>query len=115
LSSNGELTATPLGPLITDRFLLFNAHNLGVSVSTRVFRALTVAGGYSRFTSSTTRFAGGTLNTGDHYNVRTEYRLRKFVLLGGFNRSMQEVSTIPGGPRLVNSYYVSFSRWFNVF
>ena len=111
----GELTATPLGSLITDRFLLFNARSLGVGASSRLFRSLTVTGGYSKFKSSTTRAGAGTSNSGDHYNVRAEYRLRKFTLQGGFNRSMQEVSTVPGGPRLVNSFYVSFSRWFNVF
>jgi hypothetical protein len=114
-TSTGELTASPLAPLITTDFMLFNARSMAVSGSTTLFRRMSVGGGYARFKSSTTRIGVGTSNTGDRYNVRAEYRLRKFSLIGGFNRSMQEVSSVPDGPRLVNSYYVSFSRWFNVF
>jgi hypothetical protein len=113
-TSTGELTASPLAPLITTDFMLFNARSLAVNASTNL-RRLSFGGGYARFTSSTTRTGVGTFNTGERYNVRTEYRLRRFSLTGGFNRSTQEVSSVAGGPRTVNAYYVSFSRWFNVF
>jgi hypothetical protein len=115
LNSEGGLTATPVGPIISEDFLLFNARSLGVGASTRLFRRVNVSGGYSKFTSSTTEGALGTLNSGSRYNVRTEYRLRKFSFIGGFNRAEQEVSLVPGGPRVINSYYLSFTRWFNVF
>ena len=42
-------------------------------------------------------------------------RMRRLHILGGFDRAVQEASAVPGGPRAVNSYYVSLSRWFNVF
>ncbi|HEX7961731.1 MAG TPA: hypothetical protein VF493_17550 [Terriglobales bacterium] len=114
-SSTGELTASPLAPLITNDFMLFNARSLAVNISTSLFRRMSLGGGYARFTSSTTRTGADTFNTGERYNVRTEYRLRSFSLICGFNRSTQEVSTVAGGPRVVNAYYASFSRWFNVF
>jgi hypothetical protein len=113
-TATGELTANPLVPLLTRDFLLFNARSLSVNGSTNLFRRMSVGGGYARFTSNTTRTGVGTFNSGERYNVRTEYRLRRFSLTGGFNRSTQEVSSIAGGPRVVNAYYVSFSRWFNV-
>jgi hypothetical protein len=114
-TSTGELTATPLGPLFTNAFMLFDARSWSVNASTILFRRISIGGGYAWYTSDTTRLAGTLLSTGDRYNVRVDYRLRKFSLIGGFNRSMQEVSTIAGGPRIVNAYYVSVSRWFDVF
>jgi hypothetical protein len=113
-TSSGELTANPFAPFVTPDFLLFNARSMSVNASTNLFRRMSLGGGYARFTSSTTRTGVGTFNSGERYNVRTEYRLRKFSLTGGFNRSTQTVSSVVGGPRLVNAYYVSFSRWFNV-
>ncbi len=101
--------------MLTRDFLLFDARSLSVNAATNLFRRMSVGGGYAQFTSSTTRAGVGTLNSGERYNVRMEYRLRRFTLTGGFNRSTQEVSSVAGGPRVVNAYYVSFSRWFNVF
>lgn len=115
LTSTGVLTATPVGSLITNDFLLFNARSFSVSASTDLFRRVSIMAGYSRFNSSTTQLAVGKFVEGDRYNFRTEYRLRKFSFIGGFNRSMQDASNIAGGARLVNSYYFSLSRWFNVF
>lgn len=115
LNSSGGLTSAPGGSVITDDFLLFNARSWGANASTRLFRRVTLAGGYSQFRSSTTEGSAGSSSVGDRFNVRTEYRLRKFSFVGGLNRSTQEVSTVFGGSRTVNSYYVSFSRWFNVF
>ena len=115
LNSTGGLTATPIGSLITDDFILFNARSYAINGSTLLFRRVTVFGGYAKFNSTTAATTLSARNQGDRYNARMEYRLRKFSLIGGFNRSAQDLSTIPGGPRIVNSYYMSFSRWFNVF
>lgn len=116
LTTSGDLTPTPVGSLLTNDFLLFNARSTGVSAGARVFRRLSVTAGFAKFTSNTLQSGDpGLFSSGKRYNVRTEYRLRKFSVIGGFNRSMQDVSTITGGPRLVNSYYMSLSRWFDVF
>jgi hypothetical protein len=115
LTSAGVLTATPIASLISNDIMLFDARSVSLTASTHLFRRLTFGGGYARFRSSTQLRTDGVLNNGERYNFRTEYRLRKFSLVGGFSRSMQDVSTVPGGPRLVNSYYLSLSRWFNVF
>lgn len=115
LSSTGALTATPLGSLISNDFLVFDARSIAFNASTRLFRRVSVSGGYANVASSTTQNQFGAFNNGDRFNVRADYRLRRFSVAGGFDRAMQEVSTLPGGPRVVNSYYLSLSRWFNVF
>lgn len=115
LTAGGGLTATPEGPLITNDFVYFNAKSFGFSGSTVLFRRVTLVGGYTNVFSSTSQANLGTSNSGDRYSVRMEYRLRKFSIVGGFNRSMQDLSAVSGPPRVVNSFFISFSRWFNVF
>ncbi len=115
LGANGTLIATPLGSIISDYFLTFDARSYGVNASTQLFRILTVFGGYTNVSSSTMRKALGTFNNGDRYHARLTLRMRRLYILAGFDRAVQEASAVPGGPRAVNSYYVSLSRWFNVF
>ena len=114
-TSTGVLTPTPIGSLLTDEFVLFNGRSWSANASTLLFRRMSLAAGYSQFRSETTRLDAGILDRGSRYNFRTEYRLRKFTFIGGYNRSWQDVSTLPQGPRIVNSYYMSVLRWFNVF
>jgi hypothetical protein len=114
LNSEGGLTPTPVG-LIGEDLMLFNARSWSASASTRLFRAMSVTGSYSQFNSSITQTGAGSFNSGTRYNIRSEYRLRKFAFLSGFSRSSQEVSFVPGGPRVINSYYLSISRWFKAF
>jgi hypothetical protein len=115
LSANGTLTATPLSPVISDEFLTFDARSFGVNASTRLLRRVTVSGGYAKVSSSTIQQSLGTFNNGNQYYARLDLRLRKLLIQGGFNRAVQEASAVPGGPQTVNSYYMSLSRWFNVF
>jgi|WetSurMetagenome_2_1015567.scaffolds.fasta_scaffold66731_2 hypothetical protein len=115
LGATGTLVATPLGSIISDYFLTFDARSFSVNASTQLLRILTVFGGYTSVSSSTMRKELGTFNNGDRYHARLTLRMRQLQIIGGFDRSVQEVSAIPGGPRAVNSYYVSLSRWFNVF
>jgi hypothetical protein len=114
-TSNGVLVPTPIGSLLTDQFLLFNGRSWNVNASTLLFRHLSLTGAYSQFRSETIRLNTGLLDEGNRYNFRSEYRLRKFTFIGGYNRTWQDVSNLPLGPRVVNSYYMSVLRWFNVF
>ena len=115
LAYDGTLTATPPGSIISDDFLTYNARSYGVNASTRLFRIVTVSGGYTNVSSSTVRRTSETLNDGDRYFARLQVRFRRLTILGGYNRAAQEASAVPGGPRVVNSFYVSLSRWFQVF
>lgn len=114
-NSSGELTATPIGSLITDDFMLFNATSYAASVSTRLFRRVSLSGSYSKFTSKNAQGGFAVVNSGNRFTTRAEYRLRKFSIIGGFSRSMQSLSAATGKPRVVNSYSVRLSRWFNIF
>jgi hypothetical protein len=114
-NSSGGLTSTPIGSIITTDFLLFNADSYGLTASTVFFRRFWVVGGYANFNSDSFSKTATRINNGNRFTGRTEYRLRKFAIIGGFSRSEQDISTIPGGPRIVNSFYLSLSRWFNIF
>jgi len=115
LAANGTLTATPLGSILSDYFLTFDARSFGIYANTQLFRIVTLSGGYANVSSSTIRKALGTFNNGDRWNARLALRVRQLYIQAGFTRAVQEASAVPGGPRSVNSYYVSLSRWFNVF
>jgi hypothetical protein len=115
LGVNGTLTATPVGSILSDYFLTFDARSFSVSTSTQLFRVLSISGGYTNVSSSTIRQAIGTFSNGDRYNARITLRMRRLYIVAGYDRARQKSSVVPGGPRAVNSYYVSLSRWFNVF
>jgi hypothetical protein len=115
IGADGTLTPTPLSSTISEYFLTFDARSYGVYAGTRFFGGrVTVNGGYTNVSSNTLQKALGTFNYGDRYNARFELKLRQLKLIGGFDRAVQEASAVPGGPRTVNSFYVSLSRWFNV-
>jgi hypothetical protein len=115
LGANGTLTPTPLGSLFSDYFLTFNARSYALIASTQWFRVLTLSGSYTKVSSSAVRNLSDTFNNGDRYSARLALRLRRLYIIGGFDHAVQTSSTIPGGPHSVNSYYVSLSRWFNIF
>jgi hypothetical protein len=104
-----------LGSLITNDFMYFNARSYSGSFSTLLLRRISLTAGYANVYSSTQQKLLGVSNSGQRYGTRMEYRLRKFSIIGGFSRNQQEISTVGGLPRVVNSYYVSLNRWFNVF
>jgi hypothetical protein len=115
LLADGTLTATPLSSSLSDYYLTFNARSYGAYASVLLFRRLTLSGSYSNVSSNTVRKALDTFNNGDRVYARLSYRMRRLYIQGGFSRGVQESSAISGGPRTVNSYYVSLSRWFDVF
>ncbi len=115
LGADGTLTATPLGSVISDYFLTFDARSYGLYASTQLFRMLTLSSAYTNVSSSTIRKAIGTFNNGDRISARLAFRMRRLYIQAGFSHAVQESSAVSGGPRVVNSYYVSLSRWFNVF
>jgi hypothetical protein len=115
LSTSGALIPTQPGGVIVADLLLYNARSYNASASTTLFRRISVSGGYSWFASDMQSSLSGALNTGSSYNARVQYRVRKFQLGGAYSHTQQETSTLVGGPRMINSFYLSLSRWFNVF
>jgi hypothetical protein len=115
LTSAGVLTSVPLGSLITDDIFYFDAKSYSFVFTVIPLPHLTVTGGYVNVFSSSRQRLTGVTNSGERYHTRFEYRLRKFSIIGGFTRNVQDISTVAGGARVVNSYYLTLSRWFNVF
>jgi hypothetical protein len=115
LGANGTLIAAPLGSIISNDFMTFNARSFGVNAGTRLFRKLNLNGGYTKVSSSTIQTPLSTFDNGNRYYANLELRLRRLDILGGFDRAVQETTAVPGGPRTTNSFYVSVARWFNIF
>jgi hypothetical protein len=115
INSNGTLVPTATGPLFTPDFVYFDAKSVGISASKRFFRKLLVSFSYSQVQSSTEQKLGLNANSGERYTVNTTYNFRKVSFNGGYTRSSQAFSTLIGGPRVVNSYFFSINRWFNIF
>jgi hypothetical protein len=115
LGANGILIPTPVGSILSPYFLTFNARSYAANASTQLFRILTLSGSYTNVSSSAIRNTLGTFNNGHRFTTRLSLRMRRFYFIAGFDRAVQESSVVPGGPRAVNSFYVSLSRWFNVF
>jgi hypothetical protein len=114
LTSTGQVVATPLAPAISGYNYVFNAKSLGVNASTMIRRVI-LNGGYTKISSDTKAGGFGVITNGDRYFANAIYQLRRFELQGGYSRINQDVSSIPGGPRNINTYYITLSRWFNVF
>jgi len=94
--------------------VLYDARSYGGGVSYRPFRRATISANYNKARSST---AGPTLTTGFHstiFNARFQYRLRKLDVDANFTQFEQSIRT-GALPTTINSYYIRFSRWFNLF
>jgi hypothetical protein len=115
LSANGTLVPSQLPSLVPDNTYVYNANVWGVNGSAALFRRLVFSGGYTNVASDTRAGLFATASNGDRYFTRMDYTLRKFAIQGGFSRVIQAVSTIPGGPRETNAFFVTLTRWFNVF
>lgn len=120
LSATGVLVPSPGGPLFTPEFLYFNAKAWGVSANKLFFRRLAISAAYTQVESSSERLAFTNANSGDRWGVTTSYRFRKLSFQGGFSQVNQlfKITPLiapPVAARVVDSYYVSVSRWFNLF
>jgi hypothetical protein len=116
LTPSGVLTPTPLAAVISpDDLLLFNASSWGISLGMSPVRRLTVTGSFSSAYSDTLAHSRLSINQGERYNLRTDYRLRKLVFSGAFSRVWQGISATGAPPVVLNSYYFGVSRWFDIF
>lgn len=115
LSASGTLVPTPIGGVITPDVLLFNGRSYGASLAATPIKRLTVSGYYTNVRSDTLSNALFSFNRGQRYSTLVEYKLRKLEFRGGFTRTQQDVSAAGTLPAVVNSYFFSISRWFNIF
>jgi hypothetical protein len=116
LTSSGVLSPTPLASVISpEDLLLFNATSWGMSIGATPIRRLTLTASYSSFESDTLARSRLSMNRGERYNARLDYKLRKLIFRAGFSRTWQGISASGAPPVVLNSYYFGISRWFEVF
>ncbi|MFB3920963.1 MAG: hypothetical protein ACE145_04535 [Terriglobia bacterium] len=115
LTSAGLIEVPPdVPPPLLRLPVLYDAKSYGGGASFRPFRRATISAGYNRARSAT---AGPVLSTGFQstiFNSRFQYRLRKLDVEGNYTRFKQDITTA-ALPAVINSYYIRFSRWFNLF
>jgi len=115
LTSTGlvEVPAGVPAPLLQSP-ILYDAKSYGGGVSIRPFRRSVVSVNYNQARSAT---AGPSVSSGFQstiFNARFQYRLRKLDVDANFTKFEQSIRT-GTLPAVVNSYYIRFSRWFNIF
>jgi hypothetical protein len=116
----GVLVPTPVAPFLTPSYSYFNGKSLSFNAGKTFFRRLTCSASYTQVQSSTERPGNGYANSGDWWGFNSVYHFRKLTFQGGFTQvnQMFRVTPVVGPPaptQVVNSFYVSVSRWFNVF
>ncbi len=115
LSPTGILTPSPLTPLVTDDYLLFNAKSFAVSASALFRGRISLVGTYDRTWSETNSDVFRSQNEGDRYYLRLRYKVRKLWIGGTYKRVEQSITANGQPPRMVNSFSVEITRWFDVF
>lgn len=100
-------------PLLTN-VLLYNAKSYGGAFGATLKR-MNLSVSYGKAISDLTGSTGLLNNGSTILNTRLQYRVRKMYFDSGFTRFQQSIGTGGAPPSMINSYYVGFSRWFNVF
>jgi hypothetical protein len=116
LTSSG-LVSVPVGlpaGTVTD-LVAYGGTGYGFGAGTLLFKRLSLAAGYNRNNSSTSGMAVNSSFNGSSENVRLHYRLRKVILDAGYSRLSQDSLSTLNTHTAINSFFIGFSRWFNLF
>ncbi|MBI4166264.1 MAG: hypothetical protein HY508_11085 [Acidobacteria bacterium] len=115
LTSIGLVELPPgVPPTLLQQPILYDAKSYGGGASFQPFRRFTVSAHYNKAHSAT---AGPAIDSGFQstiFNARLMYRLRKLNVEGNFTKFRQSINT-GALPAEINSYYIRFARWFNIF
>jgi hypothetical protein len=115
LTSSGLVELPPgVPPSVILLPVLYDATSYGGGASVRPFRRGVFSVSYNKAHSATAAFTRNTGFDSTIFNARFTYRLRKMNLEANFTRFEQNIST-GTLPAMINSYYIRFSRWFNIF
>lgn len=102
-------------PLVTNNFLYSSGHSFSASGSVRLRHKLIFTGAYSKSYSNLNSTTSHNKNENSSYFTQLDWHLRKMIFMAGFSRTEQTSTTTGSQPYMVNSIYLRFSRWFNVF
>ncbi|MDT8067446.1 MAG: hypothetical protein ROO76_04700 [Terriglobia bacterium] len=117
LTYSGDLVPTPIGGVFTNDIVTVDGRSYTISGSAYPVSRMTLTGYYSKVKSNTSSLLNlvNSMNNGDRYAARIEYRVRKMSLIGNYNRTTQVITAANPNGVTVNSYSFTVSRWFNVF
>jgi hypothetical protein len=122
--SDGQALATGAGlvgvpvpsPVLpSDLVNLFGGKSYSVGLSSTPVKKLILSAAYSRSNSNTISNGIQSANENSQYNALLQYQLRKLNFVSGYSRLEQGFSNTGTQPEVVSSYYMGFSRWFNLF
>jgi hypothetical protein len=101
------------GDLVTQEYQ-YGAKSFGLGAGAAIKRSVWTLS-YSKSHGDAFGGAIPTIFESRSLNARLQYRLRKMYLNAGFTRFEQSFGVARSLPVDVNTYYVGFTRWFNVF
>ena len=116
LTSSG-LVSLPVGlpsGAVSD-LVSYGGTGYGFGAGTLLFKKLSLSAGYNRNNSGTSGQALNSSFDGYSENARLHYRLRKIILDAGYSRIVQDSFSTLNTHTAINSYFIGFSRYFNLF
>jgi hypothetical protein len=122
--SDGQALATgaglvgipvPIPVLPSDLVNLYGGKSYSFGLSSVPTKKLILAATYAKSTSNTISNGITSANENSQYNALLQYQLRKLNFISGYSRLDQGFSNTGTQPEVVSSYYMGFSRWFNLF
>jgi len=94
--------------------ILYDGKSYGAGLSVSPFRRFTFSANYNKARSRTLGLETPLGFQSTILYTRLQYRFRKLYIDGNFTRFEQGITT-GSLPAVINSYYIRFSRWFNLF
>ncbi len=105
----------PPGTIPADWLILYGGTSQGFSLSGNPIRNLSLGASYSKNRSNTDTGGVASWNRTEQVNAILNYRVRKLMFTAGYGRVVQGFSASGLPPGNVNSFFIGFTRSFNLF
>jgi hypothetical protein len=117
LQIGNGLTPTPVpGPILLPNLLvLYGGSSYSVGGGFHPNRRLTITGDFASARYRTNNVTSISDNLLRRYDLKTEYRFRQMMLLGGYSHVTQGVGASFSTPAVFDYFYVGVSRHFDLF
>lgn len=117
LETAGGLAPVPIPqPILPlSDLILYGGHSYSFGLGSNPAKKLTMAASFSKADTNTFSNSLASWNNNEQFNALIQYQFRKMYFTGGFSRLDQGFSLSGTPPRMVSSFYVGVSRWFNFF
>jgi hypothetical protein len=105
----------PPGTIPPEWLILYGGHSYSFGLGATPIRKLSIGANFSRAWSDTSTGGIGSWNHVDQGNANLNYQVRKLMFTASYGRIFQGFSASGIPPSNINSFYVGFSRSFNLF